>query len=212
MWRALLTEIYNLRWLIVIYVVFIFALIILSLIVGKKFVWNGRNTTIYGFFYNLNTHCKIAYGISLTRVLYVMINAVFCEGLGFEVLIVLMLQTIFISVFSRDFLILPGQVFIYGVIFGILMLEGMFSGYYNEVDGYWLIRVMVIFLGTFVSLYVIYHQIIIHERLVNISAGEKQLKGVKSDFGATISDFAHVFGIGRKTQAGESLVDMQKND
>jgi len=207
--ELILNQIYNLRWLILIYVAFILGISVLSFFIARNFTWNGRNTSIYGFLYNLTDKCKISYSISLTRMIFVFICAAFPRTMGLEAGIVLILSTIFVAAFSGDFRIFIGQLFIYSGIYGVLLLEGMFSSYFNEVEQYWLIKAMVIFLGVFASLYAVYQHIILHERLVVISTGDRNLRKSSSDLTLTILDLLEVFGI-KKLKNGETLVDVQK--
>jgi len=203
----LLTQIYNLKWLIVGYLVvaILFSFLISSF--GKRFEWNKKKILSFAFLYTMDKRHLVAYSLSLGRFLYVIYLAVFCKQLGIESFGIFMVFSILISIFGKDLKGLPGQLITYACLFGVLLLESMFYGYYTDVESFWLIMAMVVFLGSFASLYSLYHQILTHERLSRLSCGD-ETTGTK-EMPMNINDFKDLFK-SNADEEGVSIIDVQK--
>ena len=164
-----LLQVYNLKWFLLAVILLTTGGLVFFMLEGDYFDWTRKKVSTFGLLFDLDRRGCIALAESLSRLIYIVYVAINCTRTGLEAGIVILLMTVFGCIVTKDWKGIPQQVLTFGAVYGLLLLEGMFGNYYNDVERYWLLRAMVIFMGVFACLYTVYASIGYHERIIRIS-------------------------------------------
>lgn len=152
------------------------ALLILTVysFAADRFSFSRGRVLVLGALYALDRPCRVAWALSLSRMLTVCYLAVFPGKTDIAFGLVLALLTLGIFFLSHDLKGLINQLMIYAAVYSGLILQGMFFSYYREIESVMAMKLMAIYLGIFAALFSVYQTFRGHERLIMISAGENQ--------------------------------------
>jgi len=138
---------------------------------SDRFSFSRFRVALFGSIYALTPACRVAWALSLSRMITVCFLAVKPESTGIPFGIALVLLTFGICFLSGDIKGLIHQTMISAAVFATLVLQGMFRSFYLEVETSLVLKIVSVYLGIFAVLFTLYQTLKGHERLLYLSGG-----------------------------------------
>lgn len=175
----IINEVLNLKWLIISFILIGVIIYLVVFLTTKSFEWNNRKVHFFSLLYGLNTYECIVVGTLLTRLIYVVYISIINQNISVEYLIPLVIMSIVISFFQKDWLGLGTGVVGSIAIYSIVYLESSLKDFYTNVESDITILLMIIFLTIFSVLFAIFNFISSYNGLI-VNKNKKKIKTVKA--------------------------------
>ena len=175
MLEQVIRELGNYKWFIVGAVIATVVLSAYLMLSTKEFEWTKRKVRAFAFLYDLDTRGRICLVLLLFRLMFL----IFLAATGgsttiWEAVAVLFITLVYaiVSGENKNYL----QLLSYAVIYVLLVMEGLFTAYYEDIDDSWLIMFLIIAFGLFSGLYSIHQSLTGYEMLLNTCAARDRMK------------------------------------
>lgn len=171
MFNTVISEIANLKWLIITMIIVCSLLCLIMFIGLRKFNWKRSKVRIFSLLYGLNTKDCICLSLMITRCIYVIYLAIDSNNITVDYLITLIIISMLIPILERDYLDIVTNILTSIAIYIILYLQSSLRYFYRYVESDAIVFIMIVALCIFTILYSIYslvssynHMIVLHRK------------------------------------------------
>lgn len=183
---------------------------------SDRFSFSRFRVALFGSIYALTPACRIAWALSLSRMITVGFLAVRPENTGIPFGVALLLLTFGICILSGDTKGMVKQMLISAEVFATLVLQGMFRSFYLEVETSLVLKIVSVYLGIFAVLFTLYQTLKGHERLLYLSGGasrdelERQFSS-EEDEDSLLGRLKQKFKAGKQEDIGKKTDALKNN-
>ena len=172
MQTVLKESIIGLRWVIVAHVAAGLLILAVCSFASEKHFFSKAKTLLFGSVISMDRPARIAWCLALSRLLTVLVYACMPGETDLAIGLVIGLETLGILFLTKDLKTWGLQFLAFAAVFAILLLQGLFYRYYNEVEGQRAYQLLYIFLGVFAVLAALQQTLVGHEQLIRGSNPE----------------------------------------
>lgn len=173
----IISEVLNLKWLIISFIVIGIILYLLVFFSTRSFKWDDKKVYFFSMLYGLDTYECIIVGTLITRLFYIIYISIFNNNISVEYLIPLVIMSAIISAFQKDWIGLGTGIVGSIAVYSIVYLESSLKFFYTNVETDVTILLMIIFLTIFSVLFAIFNFISSYNSLIiNKNKKKKTIK------------------------------------